>query len=148
MAALNFNECSMSLFEKFKEGFLSQFEATPTPTSPIKIVKQRKSIRKELMDCKENGKVLGIYCPAIGEGMFLAGIDDILITDKGEEVIVLCPYDMNGILIQRNQIAMSEIKSVCPFDTFYIHPITGKARPYVTPTENAVMHQKSMHSFL
>jgi hypothetical protein len=68
------------------------------------------------------GKVIGIYCPALGEGMFLTGVDDIL-TVESEEIIVLKPYDMNGILLHRNTISITEIRSVCPFDSFYINPM-------------------------
>jgi hypothetical protein len=83
-----------------------------------------------LTENKGSGKVLGVYCPIIGNGMFLTGVDDIILADK-QETVVLKPYDMNGILLIPNQVPLTAIRSVCPFESFYINPIVKDKKEYI-----------------
>jgi hypothetical protein len=120
-----------SFIEKLRDGLLSSFEIPAHPHEPvkIKIVKQRKYIRKELLNSKETGTAIGVYCSALGEGMFLTAVDDIIGVEN-DEVVVLKPLDMNGIILQRNHIGLNEIQSVCPFDSLYSNPLIKKDREF------------------
>jgi hypothetical protein len=109
------------LIERLRLLFNNQASSTGEQTD-FNFVKARKAIKKELMQSKETGKAIGIYCPAIGEGMFLTCVEDISTVD-GEETVSLKPYDMQGILLQRNQLSLSEIKSVCLMNCLYKNPL-------------------------
>jgi hypothetical protein len=114
------------MFDQLKQLFSS---STTSPPS-INVVKNRKEISRAVHKAMDSGSVLGIYCPAIAEGMLLVGIEDI--SHGGlEPILSLRPYDLNGILIQRNQIALSEIRSICVFDSIYENPILRK-EPAIT----------------
>jgi hypothetical protein len=109
------------ILDKIKESlFTSETEAEPL--SSIRIVKARKIILRYLQSAMESQKAIGIYSKVLGEGMFITGVESILSEGK-EEIVTLKPYDMSGILLARNQISISEIKSVCPFDSFYLNPV-------------------------
>lgn len=109
----------------------SLFKVQTGPTnSLIRIIKNRKGVLKSLVDSHENGSVIGIYCPNLGEGMFLVGVEDIS-NEESEEVITFKKYDLNGILLQRNHVSVSEIKSVCPFNAPYVNPLFNTNLEYV-----------------
>lgn len=106
-----------------KETLLDRFDVQgPEIGNVLKIVKQRRYIRKELFSSRATCKALGIYCPTLGEGMFLTAVDDMISGEK-EEIVVLKPYDMNGILLPRTHLSISEIRSVCPFESLYENPL-------------------------
>jgi hypothetical protein len=114
------------LLEKIKEG-LFNLDANLEPTSAIRLIKARKIILKALQNALITQKVIGIYSPPLGEGMFLTGVESITTLGK-EEIITLKPYDMNGIQLVRTDIAISEIRSACPFDSFYLNPFLFKEK--------------------
>jgi hypothetical protein len=91
----------------------------------LRMVKSRKGIIKELVNSKNTGTVLGIYCPALGEGMFLTGVEDFF-TAGTEQIVELKRYDLNGVLLQRDHISLAEIKTVCPFRSMYTNPVFNK----------------------
>jgi|GEM_PF-2895056 len=99
--------------------------SSPAPGPAIRVIKNRKDISKAVFNCVDSNTVLGIYCPAIADGLLLVGIESIS-TDGFEPIVTMRPYDLNGILLQRNQIAMSEIRSVCVFDSVYENPLFKK----------------------
>jgi len=99
-------------------------KGTSGPTI-INIVKSRRAIARAILKSKQTENVVGIYCPALGEGMLLVGIEDVL-TDHREEVIILKKYDLNGILLERTHISISEIRSLCAFDSKYENPLFRK----------------------
>jgi hypothetical protein len=119
-----------NFIEKLRDGIMSPFEHQPQQLNSLHLLKQRSLIRKQLIESKGTGKVLGVYCPIIGNGMFLTGVDDIILTDK-HEMVVLKPYDMNGILLVPNQVPLTAIRSVCPFESFYINPIVKDQKEYI-----------------
>jgi hypothetical protein len=88
----------------------------------LDFVKTRKGIWKELNLSKDSGSLLGVYSPALGEGMFLTKVDDI---DSNEvnEIVVFSQYDMSGRILLRNTISLDEIQMVCPFNKTYRNPI-------------------------
>jgi hypothetical protein len=104
------------------EGFLSNFDTVHTATFPtLKIIKSKKVILQYLIDAKERDLAVGLYCPAIAEGMLLIGVEDLINLHK-DVLLMMKPYDMNGVLLKRTQVKISEIKSICCFDTQYSAP--------------------------
>jgi hypothetical protein len=114
---------------KLREGFLNSFDREEFIAPSLRIIRQRKTIRESLQESRLTGKVVGIYSAVLGEGMFLVCVDDIATLNEGE-IITFKPYDMNGVLLVRNTIALTEIRSVCPFESFYIDPINLRSKQY------------------
>lgn len=111
----------MKFLQTFRTIMVKTEEELPSEKK-LSFIKARKEIKKEILKSKENQNVVGIYADALGDGMFLCCVDD-LFAPKNEEVVVLKPYDMNGILLQRNELALSEIRAVCPLDFKYQNPL-------------------------
>ena len=80
---------------------------------------------KELVLAKETGSLIGIYSGALGEGMFLVGINNVE-KDYKSEIITFETYDQTGALLQRPQLAIEEIKMICPFNKKYVNPVLNK----------------------
>jgi hypothetical protein len=113
----------IAFMNKIKEGLFHSFEFNDYLPPALKIFKQRRAIREALAESRDTGKVIGIYSPVLGDGMFLTCVDEIYSQEK-EEIVVLKPYDMNGVLLVRNTLSLSEIKSICPFESFYVNPLS------------------------
>lgn len=91
----------------------------------LQFIRKRKDIRSALWNSKTNQTVIGIYSNVLGEGLFLCGVEDQFTMD-GEEVVILKPYDMYGILLQRNTVSLSEIRAVCVMDYAYQNPLIAE----------------------
>lgn len=94
-------------------------------STDFKILTTKKDIVKAIMHAKDTQNVLGVYAPALGEGLFLTGVL-ILDTDHAEPVVTFNRYDLNRIYLTRTQLGVSEIKGVCVFDHKYSNPLLQK----------------------
>ncbi|MBT1700375.1 hypothetical protein KK083_26040 [Fulvivirgaceae bacterium PWU4] len=115
----------MNFAEKIK--FLIGKKVSEPPASldytPLDFVKNRKAILKELVLSKQSGKLIGVYSRALGEGMFLTGVEAILSHGDGkDELIVFNRYDMSGHLLARTKVSLNEIHMVCPFNKTFQTP--------------------------
>jgi hypothetical protein len=117
----NFTEKIGSLIFPKKE------HSTITEIIPFDFVRSRKGILKELVISSISGNVVGIYSRALGEGMFLAGVEKIDSAGRGE-VIVLNRYDMSGHVLSTTRVAVDEIRMVCPFNRVYANPLVNIER--------------------
>jgi hypothetical protein len=113
----------IAFMNKLKEGLFNSFEINDYLAPSLRIFKQRKAIREALVESRITGKVVGVYAHVLGEGMFLTCVEEITTRGK-DDVVSLKPYDMNGVLLVRNELCLSEIKSVCPFESFYVNPLS------------------------
>lgn len=104
--------------------FPKKDHSTITETIPLDFVRTKKGILKELVISSISGNVVGIYSRALGEGMFLAGVEKIDSAGK-EEVIVLNRYDMSGHILARTRVPLDEIRMVCPFNKAYTNPLVN-----------------------
>jgi hypothetical protein len=111
----------MSIVEKLKDVF-SNTPKSESISPGMEFIKSRTAILQELLLSKESGKLIGVYSPAFGEGMFLAKVDQIE-TDGLHKVIIFHKYDMSGIILLRTRIELSEIKMVCPFNVSFSNPV-------------------------
>jgi hypothetical protein len=114
--------------EKIKSLISGKHEPPPLPhkLTPFDFVKSKKAILKEIIISKESGNLLGVYCRAFGEGMFLTGVEDIE-NDEREAIIVFNRYDMSGHILSRTRISIGEIQMVCPFNRTFVNPVLAKA---------------------
>lgn len=97
------------------------------PSSPLSFIKDRREILNALTKSHASGKLVGVYARALGEGMFLTGVNNIE-KDGSEPVIAFETYDQSGQILGRTRLALGEIKMVCPFDAPYIHPLLSKVQ--------------------
>ena len=92
--------------------------------TPFDFMKDPREIFKALLDSKERGTAIGIKSSALGKGMFVAGVEDILIGDGHENTnIILKGYDFTGLVLETNHIRLSEIEGVCQFSSRFGNPI-------------------------
>jgi hypothetical protein len=108
----------MSILEKFKN-FVAPVESGSVALSDLKFTNNKKSIINAVFQSLENGTVLGVYCNAFGQGMFLVAVEKFY----SEDEIVFYKYDATGLLLLKNVVSINEIKTVCPFADMYSHPI-------------------------
>ena len=114
----------MDFMSRLKEGIFNTFEMDSYLPPSLKILKHRKAMKDALQESRQTGKVIGVYSPVLGSGMFLVCVEEIVYEHKEVEKVILKPFDMNGILLTANELSLHHIKSVCPFDTFYVNPTT------------------------
>ena len=78
---------------------------------------------EEFKFCLQHRNLVGVYCPILGNGMFLVGVENIIWGDDGSASIVFFPLDMSGHSLARRSIELSEITSIVPFNNPYISPV-------------------------
>ena len=68
--------------------------------TPFEFVTNIHDIFRSLLDSKERGTAIGIKCELLGKGMFVTGVEDILIGDGNENTIILLRgYDFSAASI-------------------------------------------------
>lgn len=82
-------------------------------------------ILKAIAASRDNGTVIGIYSPALGNTMYITGIDK-LVVDGENTAVVLKEYDMSGHIFERHTLMLDEIISVCPFISPLKNPFLDK----------------------
>jgi hypothetical protein len=70
-------------------------------------------ILRILIHSKEYGNVIGISSPNLGAGIFITAVDKIIL--DYETVVQLKPYDVNGGMLEKNTLRLTEITSACSF---------------------------------
>ncbi len=94
------------------------------PNAPFDFIKEPKEILKALLESKENGTAIGIKAQVLGNGMFVIGVEDILIGDGSEHTrIILKGYDFTGHVLETNVIWLTDIEGVCSFASKFGNPI-------------------------
>lgn len=101
-------------------------KSEPAEDGGIKVVKSRKEISRAITNAMETHTVLGVYSPALGDGLFLTGVL-FYDTNHAEPIVTLNRYDHHGILLHRTELGISEIKGVCTLKMKYQNPLTNKA---------------------
>lgn len=92
--------------------------------APFDFLSAPKEIFKALLESKEQGSAVGIKAQALGKGMFITAVDDILIGDGYENTrIILKGYDFTGHILETNVIRLDEIEGVCLFSSKFGNPI-------------------------
>lgn len=119
----------LNIVSKIQESFLGKDETKHKLS--FRFIQDKQEIFKALSNSLQGGTVIGVYCRALGEGMFLTGVDDIEHDGTGQTTIVFETYDISGKPLAKTRIAADEIKMVCPFQTEYINPLLGKVKHVV-----------------
>lgn len=79
-----------------------------------KFIKIRKAILKEITSSKRSGYLLGVYCSALGSGMFVTAVEDIYEAGKDNMMVVFKWYDKNAHILSMTHVSLDEISAVCP----------------------------------
>jgi hypothetical protein len=108
--------------EKIRSLLFSSRTSVQSDNTPFDFIKTRKGILKELYVSMRSRNLVGVYSPALGDGMFLVAVEDIE-THSKEEIIIFHRYDMSGHILTRPHVSIGEIDMVCPFDKKYSHPL-------------------------
>jgi hypothetical protein len=75
----------------------------------------------ELLRSADNGKALGIWSAALGNGMFLCMVKEVW-RDEDEEdmVIILRDNELSGVKLETHVLYLSEIERICTFTSPHI----------------------------
>jgi hypothetical protein len=95
----------------------------PRLNTPFDFTKDLTGIFKALINSKEQGTAIGIVSPVLGKGMFVTGVEDILIGDGHENShVILKGYDFTGHILETNTIRLTDIEAVCMFSSKFGNP--------------------------
>lgn len=88
-------------------------------------------ILNELIASKEQGNVIGIWAPPLGNGLFMCAVETIFDDDvEHDKVIILKEKDLNGVPLQAHVLFLQEIEKVFPFKTIYEHPLPEQLKSF------------------
>jgi hypothetical protein len=118
----------LNIVSKIQESLSGKSEANGKMT--FTFIQDKQEIFKALSNSLQRGTVIGVYSRALGEGLFLTGVDDIE-HDGPRTTIVFETYDISGKPMPKTRIDASDIKTVCPFQIEYINPLLGKVKHIV-----------------
>ena len=92
--------------------------------TPFEFIQDPNAIFKALLASKEKGTAIGIKSAQLGKGMFVTGVEDILIGDGRENTnVILKGYDFTGHVLETNNIRLTDIEGVCQFSSKFGNPI-------------------------
>lgn len=92
--------------------------------APFDFIRSPQDIFKALLESKDGGMAIGIKAQALGRGMFVTVVDEILIGDGHENTeIILKGYDFTGHVLDTNIIKLIDIEGVCLFASKFGNPI-------------------------
>ena len=94
------------------------------PDIPFDFLTNPQDIFKALLESKDRGTAIGIKSDLLGKGMFVTGVEDILVGDGNENTrIILKGYDFTGHVLDTSIIRLTDIAGVCEFSSKFGNPI-------------------------
>jgi hypothetical protein len=98
-------------------------KASDNGKSALTFVKTNPEISELLIESQTTGTLIGVYSPMLGEGMFLTRVESICMENtQNKKIVVLNRYDMSGHILATTRVALSDIRTVCPFNQIYKNP--------------------------
>lgn len=92
--------------------------------APFDFIRDPAEIFKALLASKEQGTAIGIKSDLLGKGMFVTGVENILIGDGHENTrVILKGMDFTGHVLETNTVMLTEIEGVCRFNSKFGNPI-------------------------
>ena len=92
--------------------------------TPFDFINEPHDIFRALLESKERGTAIGIKAYVLGKGMFVTGVEDILIGDGNENThVILRGYDFTGHILDTNSVCLTDIEGVCVFESKFGNPI-------------------------
>jgi hypothetical protein len=96
--------------------------AAQTFAEQVGFIVHQDQILDALIESNKGNTTIGIIAPGIFNGVLVTGIENIILNFDGDPVILLRKYDCNGYFLDRHQLKLSEIESVCPFTSSFENP--------------------------
>jgi hypothetical protein len=93
-----------------------------TNLASFDFIRSKSTLRKEFEFCLRERNLVGIYCPLLGNGMFLVGVENIIYGEDGGTNIVFYSHDMSGHTLARRTLCIDEITMIVPFNNAFVHP--------------------------
>lgn len=92
--------------------------------TPFDFVQEPGEILTALLDSKDSATAIGIKAEILGKGMFVTGVEEIIIGQGYDSTtVVVKGYDFTGHVLSTNTIRLSEIQGVCKFPSKFGNPI-------------------------
>jgi hypothetical protein len=102
--------------------FLTNKMLTEASSGSFDFIRSKKEMLKEFEYCLRERNLVGVYCPLLGNGMFLVGVENIVSGDEGS-LIIFYSLDMSGHALSRRTLHVDEISMIVPFNNPFIPPI-------------------------
>jgi hypothetical protein len=101
----------------------NEFDGKEIPAEELlDAVKEASEILSILVKSKEEEKSIAISSLVLGEHFVVTAVEDI-ITENGETIVQLKPFDSSGYLLPQCRIRISDILAVCPFKSAFKNPV-------------------------
>jgi hypothetical protein len=101
----------------------NEFDGRDIPAEQLlDAVKEASEILLIITKSKEEGKSIAISSRLLGEHFVVTAVEDI-VTENGETIVQLKPFDSTGYLLPRYRIPISDILAVCPFKSSFKNPV-------------------------
>ena len=88
-------------------------------------------ILRVLIHSKEYGNMVGISSPLLGAGIFMTAVDKVIL--DYETIIQLKPFDVNGGLLEKNTLKLTDITTACAFQSRF-EKLFHKRAPEINST--------------
>lgn len=80
------------------------------------VVTSRKEMIEELLFCRECNGAVGIWSSALGKGMFMCFVKEVVVDeDEDDVVVILNENDLNGASLETHVLYLYEIEKVYRF---------------------------------
>jgi hypothetical protein len=94
----------------------------------LETINDRSKIVEMLKYSQKHGSTIGIYAPVLGGGIYVTSIGNVM---PGEEaMVVLRSYDPSGVILNTNQVKLTDIRCVFPFQSVFENPYTKDFHRY------------------
>jgi hypothetical protein len=112
------------LTEQFKKilPFFTHSIVSETSFASFDFIRRKEHMLKELEYCCKTANLVGVYCPLLGNGMFLVGVEEIVSGDDGS-LVIFYSRDMSGHTLSRRTLHIDEITMIVPFNNPYVQPL-------------------------
>lgn len=114
------------IMNSVKSFFEIAFDIHHNHTASILLIESLQEIEKELRKAKDEKKVIGIHCPALGSGIILIKVEDLV-----EKRVLLRLFDVEGNIQDIIEIEMETVSGVTPFNTRFAPAVMKKKHSVV-----------------
>jgi hypothetical protein len=95
--------------------FITHTMIPETNPASFDFIRGTNAMLKEFEYCLRERNLVGVYCPVLGNGMFLVGVESILYGDDGV-LLIFHKQDMSGHFLSRRTLRLDEISMIVPFN--------------------------------
>ena len=86
------------------------------------LVTDSQLVLQMLINSKEDGNSIGVASPALGPGVIMTEVEDIILVD-GDSIIRFRPFDSTGHFLDTPFVSLREITGVFPLKSEFPNPV-------------------------